>query len=163
MTHFKGKFTSPARVLGVAYIYVVIVGFMLYLTGIYSHNNFFNWGPPITFFQHTITSQSTFYALHLLILFHQLVNNWVSNVVYPWIINSVQDPKNTQMEYSTVTTLILINLFDFYSELDMVFILIGFTSQISFLFTISLANTISSTYINWKYIKRKQEAWLELV
>ena len=65
------------------------------------------------------------------------------------------------MEYSTPVSLLIINLFNIYSELDVIFILLGFNSQISFVITIIFANMISSTYINNKYIKVKQESELE--
>lgn len=157
MTHFRERLTTPHVTLGIAYIYLAIISVVFGIAGIYRNNNFFSWGPPITFFHHTITSQGVFYAIHLLILVHQIVNNWVNNVVYPWKINSIQDPKTKKLEYNTFVTLVLLNLFDIYSELDMIFILMGFTSQISFLFTICLANGLTSTIINYRYIKLKSQ------
>lgn len=155
MSHFNKK-TSPLKVISVAYVYVVIVGLILYGSGFYKNNRFFNWGPPVTFFGEEINSQAKFYGLHILIFFHQIVNNCVNSVVYAWIINSVQDPKNRNLEYSRCTSLLIINAFNIYSELDLVFIIVGFMSQISFVVTIILANMITSTYINNSYIVQKQ-------
>jgi hypothetical protein len=155
MSHFTRKSSSPLLIISIAYIYVIIVGIILYTTGFYKNSTFFNWGPPIVFFGQDITSKNTFYCLHILIFVHQLVNNCVNSIVYPWIINSVQDPKNKNMEYSRVISLIIINAFNIYSELDVIFIIIGFMSQISFVITIILANTITSTYINNNYLLEK--------
>lgn len=160
MLHFS-KTTSPLITISFAYSYVIIIILILYLTDFYKGNDFFSWGPPIKFFNKQIDSQITFYSIHIVIFFHQLINNWVNDVVYPWIINSIQDPKNQKMEYSTPVSLLIINLFNIYSELDVIFILLGFNSQISFVITIIFANMISSTYINNKYIKVKQESELE--
>lgn len=157
MSHFRGKVTSPAKIMSVAYFYVVIISVSLYTSGFYQNSSFFAWGPPIKFFGQDITSQFTFYFLLLLIFFHQIVNNCVNSVVYPWIINSVQDPKNRNMEYSNITALFLLNLFDIYSQLDVIFIVTGFMSQISFVCVVSFSNLITSTYINYQYLKAKEQ------
>ncbi len=155
MSHFENKTSSPIIVMSIAYLYIVIVGIVLYATGFYEDSTFFNWGPPIKFFNHSVVTEKEFYSLHLLIFVHQLVNNCVNSIVYPWIINSIQDPKNKNLEYSRWVSLILVNAFNIYSELDLVFIIVGFMSQISFVMTICLANAITSTYINNNYIKEK--------
>lgn len=155
MSHFSKK-TSPLKVIFIAYIYVVIIGLILFGSGFYKNNRFFNWGPPVTFFGEEVKTQAKFYALHVLIFFHQIVNNCVNSVVYAWIINSVQDPKNRNLEYSRLTSLLIINAFNVYSELDLVLIIVGFMSQISFVLTIIIANTITSTYINNSYILQKR-------
>ena len=151
------KLTSPILAISVAYVYILIIGIVFWLTGFYTGNNFFSLGPPIFLFGHKIESQTHFYLLHLLIFFHQLINNWVNTVVYPWIINIIQDPKTKEIPYSMTTSLILINFFDFYSEIDVVLIIMGFTSQISFVFTVTVANVITSTMINRRYILEKTE------
>lgn len=156
MSHFKSRLTSPHVSIGFAYIYVIIIGLILYASGCYQHNSFFAWGAPFTFFNVKIESQSTFYVILAMIFFHQVINGLVNTTLYPWLINSIQDPKNTEMEYSRVVSLLLINAFDFYSELDLVLILAGFTSQISFVIAVVFANTIVSTLINDRYIRAKQ-------
>lgn len=153
--HFRYRCTSPIFVISIAYSYIAIVIAILYSTGFYRNSSFFNWGPPIKFFDHEITSNTTFYSLQFLIFIHQIVNNWVNNVVYAWIINSVQDPKNKRMEYSRSTSLIIINLFNVYSELDVVFVIMGFMSQISFVLSIILANIITGTIVNDQHIRNK--------
>lgn len=156
MTHFR-KFTSPLQVISGAYSYIALIGFVFYTGGFYTDSEYFTWGPPVKFFGQEISSQFNFYGLHILIFFHQIVNNWVNSVVYPWIINNVQDPKNLIMEYSDTVSLFIINLFDIYSQLDVILIVNGFTSQISFVFTICLANMITSTYINRQYLRAKRD------
>lgn len=145
--------TSPRVIMGLAYFYLVILALIFNYTGLYRSGDFFSWGPPITFFGQTITSWSTFNALHVSIFFHQIVNNWVNSVVYPWIMNSVQDPKTKHNEYSAPLTLLLINLFNIYSQVDTIFIVVGFTAQISFVLTTTIANILTSTYINYRYLQ----------
>jgi len=101
--------------------------------------------------------------MHALIFVHQLINNCVNAIVYPWIINSIQDPKNKIVEYPDWLCLTIICAFDAYSEIDVVFILGGFTSQISFVLNIILANLITSFIINRKYLTAKHPENLELI
>jgi len=155
---------SPKIALLVGYIYVVIISCLIGSSGFYSNNTFFNWGPPITFFNVNVHDQTTFYIIHLTIFVHQIVNNWINSVVYPWILNDIQNRKNRDMLYSASTSLLLINLFDIYSELDVVFIIGGFSSQISFVITLICANLITSTHINYKHIKAKKSIdYVEIV
>jgi len=153
--NLRKTLTSPVFAMSGAYVYLSVIGIVLWMTGFYKGNNFFNWGPPITFFNHDIESEDKFYILHAMIFVHQLVNNWINTVVYPWIINEIQDPKARTLRYNTVSSLLLINFFNFYSELDVMIILMGFTSQISFLITVTIANIISSTIINHHHIMNK--------
>jgi len=151
------RLTSPLFVIAVAYLYVGVIGIVFYTENFYTNNSFFSWGPPVKFFNTTILTYKSFYTLQILIFFHQIVNNMVNSVVYPWILNSVQDPKNRVMQYPNWVCIFLVNAFDLYSELDMILIIMGFTSQISFIVTIVSANLITSTIINWKYLLSKQE------
>jgi hypothetical protein len=155
MIHFS-KTTSPLLTICIAYFYITIIILILYFTEFYEDNIFFRWGPPIIFFNKKIESQISFYCIHIIIFLHQFINNWVNDVVYPWIINNIQDPKNKHLEYSKSLSLLIINLFNIYSNIDVIFILLGFNSQISFVITIIFANIISSTYINNKYINIKE-------
>lgn len=152
---------TPKSSLFIAYVYLLIIGSVFYLFGFYSNNTFFNWGPPIVVFTHTITDIRVFYTLHVLIFCHQIVNNMLNIIVYPWIINSVQDHKCRHLEYSTMTSLLLINLFDLFSELDVMIVIAGFSSQISFILTISIANLISGTLLNYGHIRRKQTRFID--
>jgi hypothetical protein len=156
MSHFRRKITSPVAIMSVAYCYVGINAVVFYFSGFYSSSTFFAWGPPIKFFGQDIISEKNFYLLLLIVFFHQIVNNCVNSIVYPWIMNSVQDPKNREMEYSHLVSILLINFFDIYSQLDVIFIVMGFISQISFVCVVMIANAITSTYINFQYLKAKR-------
>jgi hypothetical protein len=155
MNHFHQKLTSPILCICIGYIYVFILGISLYFMGFYKNSTFFQWGPPITMMSITITEQTTFYLLLILFLFHQLINNWINDVTYPWIINCIQDPKTLNIHYSHKTSLLIVNMFALYSEIDMLVLIAGITTQVSFLLVIILANIISVTIINWQYIKHK--------
>lgn len=155
MNHFRGKIISPFLSLSVAYIFLVSIIISLYYVGFYQDNAFFSWGPPLTYFGKRIDSWGNFNLILSIVFVHQLINNWVSEVVYPWIINNIQDPKSVRLQYGPRMSLILINLHAVYSQIDLLLLIGGLTSQISFTLIIMLANIITVSIINWKYISQK--------
>ena len=155
MNHFRSKLTSPLASIIMGYIYVMIMGIILYFLEVYDNSSYFKWGPPFKIMNKTIDKNGTFYLLMVLTFFHQLINNWVNEVTYPWIINCVQDPKHHDLQYSNNVSLLIINMFSIYSEVDVLIIILGVMSQISFFVVIIMANIISVTIINRYYIKNK--------
>jgi hypothetical protein len=160
MNHFRNKLTSPLLCICIGYIYVFILGISLYIMGFYKESTFFQWGPPITMMGKTIEDNFTFYVLLTLFLVHQLINNWINDVTYPWIINCIQDPKTVDVHYSNKISLLIVNMFALYSEVDMLVLIAGIMTQVSFFVIIVLANMISVTVINWQYIKYKNQSTL---
>ena len=148
--------TSPVFVLSCGYILLITISILSRYIGLYTANEFFRWGPPITIINFKITSNAGFWTLWAVYFIHQLMNTWVSEVVYPWIINEVQDPKATTLRYSRGGSLALINLHAVYSTLDMIFIVNGAISQLSLLVAIILSNVICVSVINWRYLLKKE-------
>lgn len=146
---------SPVFSLSCGFFFTTIVIFSLYGFGFYRDSDYFRWGPPVVFFDHKIEENNIFYGLLIIIFFYQLINNWVYEVVMPWIINTIQNPRNTTLNYSKNVCLLIINTNALYSQLHLAFLINGITSQISFLFSMILADFITLSYINWKYMKDK--------
>lgn len=95
--------------------------------------------------------------LLLIFFIHAIVNNWISEVVYPWIVNRIQDPKSTHIEeYSKPVSLLIINFYAVYSTIDLFFVVAASYAQISFLLVLILANALTVTLVNWKYIRMKR-------
>ena len=152
---------SPIHSLGCGYIFTMIMIVALWRTGFYNDSQYFQWGPPVTFFDHLIETDSTFYSLLLLVFFHQIITNWIYEVVYPWIINNVQNPRQETLDYSKFTCLTIVNLHSLYNQIHLAFIVIGITSQLSFLIALILADFLSLSFINWSYVKDKKTMSLE--
>ncbi len=148
--------TSPAVILTVGYIQLITVSVLAHFSGFFENNDFFRWGPPITIVNHTVNSTSGFWMLWTVYFMHQLMNAWVSEVVYPWQVNEIQDPKCTTMTYSRRTSLFMVNAMAFYSTLDMIFIVSAAISQVSLLCAILMANAICVTVVNGKYLEKKK-------
>jgi len=162
MNHFRSRVTSPLISICAGYGYMGILAIAMYCMGFYGKSSFFTWGTPITFMNVTIDDSGTYYLLLILFFGHQLFNNWINDVTYPWIVNCVQDPKSTNSLYSYRTSILIINMFSLYSELDMILVISGVVSQISFFIMIILANIISATFINSRYLKAKRETEQDL-
>jgi hypothetical protein len=146
---------SPIYSLGIGHFFTFIIVISLYGAGFYKDSAYFSWGCPIVFFDVIITSTPLFYVLLGITFFHQLTTNLVYDVVYPWIINTVQNPRNTVLEYSKGTCLAIINFNSLYNQIHLAFIISSITSQVSFLIVLIIADFITLTYINWQYIKPK--------
>ena len=153
MSHFIGRYSSPLISICAGYAYIGVLISILASTGMYKLSTFFRWGTPVTFMGITIEDDKTYYFLLSFFFMHQLINNWINTVTYPWIINCVQDPKSKDLLYSKRTTMVIVNMFALYSELDVVFLVSGIMSQAAFFAMIILANLISTTLINWQYVR----------
>lgn len=156
MNHFMNKLTSPLLSICAGYVYIAVLAGILAAMGMYEISSFFRWGTPVTFMGVTINDDSTYYTLLFLFFVHQLINNWINSVTYPWIINCVQDPKSEVLIYSKKVTMLIVNMFALYSELDVVLVVSGIISQAAFFVMIILANMISATIINWRYIRQRK-------
>lgn len=151
------RLTSPAVSIAGGYIFICVFAGFLYQQGFYTDSTVFAWGVPVTFMGKVIDDKSTYYSILAFLFVHQLINNWVNDVAYPWIINNVQNKECLSLMYGRRTTVILINLFDVYSEFDMILLVSGMASQIGFFVALLSANIIASTVINWQYIKLKDD------
>jgi hypothetical protein len=157
MKHFNSKLTSPHISLIGGYTYILVLSLVFYRMGLYKNSTFFSVGLPITFMGTEITSYTTYYGLLVLFFIHQLINSWVSTVAYPYIINHIQDSKSKHVYYSKPNALLIVNLFGIYSQLDVIFIVSGVASQFIFSLVLIIANILSTSIINWKYIKEKSD------
>ena len=156
MNHFTNKLTSPLLSICGGYVYVAVLAGTLAAMGLYEKSSFFRWGTPVTFMGVTINDNKIYYTLLFLFFTHQLINNWINSVTYPWIINCVQNPKSEVLIYSKKVTMLIVNMFALYSELDMILVISGIISQAAFFIMIILANLISTTIINWRYIRSRE-------
>jgi hypothetical protein len=153
----KNKLTSPlTSVLG-GYTYVGFLAAFLYYNDFYNDSTLFTWGVPVTFMGKTVTDEKTYYLILLMLFIHQLINNWVNDVAYPFILNNVQNKSCNTFIYPKSVTILLINLFDIYSQVDMILLISGMSSQITFFAVLLLANLVASTLINLQYLNEREK------
>jgi len=56
--------------------------------------------------------------------------------------------------------MLIVNMFALYSELDLMLIIAGVMSQLTFFVVLILANTVSVSVINWQYVNHKDRLFL---
>ncbi len=154
--HFSNKLTSPLISVSCGYVYIGVLSLFFYCAGFYGKATFFTWGTPVDFMGTTIEDDITYYMLLGMFFIHQIINNWVNDVTYPWILNCIQDPKSDSLVYSKRFSMLIVNMFALYSELDVVLIIAGVMSQLPFFLMLITANMVSVSIINWQYIKDKK-------
>jgi hypothetical protein len=144
---------KPHKIIIPAYIFLVGVVLTFYSFDFYSE--YFKWGPPVKIFGKIIVSQLEFYVFLFIFFFNEIIIALLDEIVYPWVVNCVQDPKSVDMYYSPKTALRLVVLNSIYSSLNLLFIITGSFSQISF-FAASLCGSTLVVYItNKRYIKNR--------
>ena len=156
------KLTSQTTSLTVGYIYMTGFGVFLYKQGFYDDSTIFTWGVPVVFMGKKIEDEYTYYTILLLLFVHQLLNSWLSDTVYPWIVNNVQNRECRVITYPKTVSLCMINLFDMYSQFDMILLIAGTASQIPFLLAVLAANLVTSTIVNLSYMREKEYKVIEL-
>lgn len=157
MVSFRKGLTSPITSLTGGYICIGSLAVYLYSQGYYGNSTLFTWGVPTSFMGKEITSLKSYYFILFLLFTHQLLNNWVSSVAYPWIINSVQNKDYKSLDYSRVTSVFIVLAFDVYSNLNMILLISGMASQIGFFTALLAADLVSSTVVNVQYLLLKEE------
>lgn len=148
--------TSPIYPLIAGYGFLIFGAIILYYLDFFIDNSFFRWGPPVTIMGHLVDDYTTFYVLMAIFCGHQAINSWNSKVVYPYIVNEIQDRKCLNPSYGIMTSLSIAFFFDNYSMLDMVFLINGSFVQVSFLIAIMITNSIITILVNYIHILKKE-------
>lgn len=154
-SHFSYRETSPKLWVKISMLFVLFTACFFAIGGVYQ-GSYFSWGPPFLFFGHNVESNWTFYGLMCFMFIHQIINVFNQDVTYAWTITKVQNPNCSVVEYSKKTCLTITLLQTLYSQLDMILIVQGAYSQISFMVAVTLADLIATLYITKKYLNDKQ-------
>lgn len=151
----KNVLLSPPIALTCGFLYLFLSGMVLFFMGFFDKNDFYRWGPPLNIMGKEVEDQITFYTLLLIFFIHQLINSWISEVVYPYIINEVQDLSKKEIRFKKFAILIC-SIFAIYSNLDLLVVVNSMFSQASFFVVILLAEFISVILINYNYMQNKK-------
>jgi len=145
---------TPAKVITVAYIFISMFIMVLYLMDFYKDNKYFYWGPPIVIFKKEVTSHGEFYALLFFAFVNKIIQTFIGEIVYTWIVNCVQDPKSKNTYYSRNISLTIVLLNATYFSINSIFVINTTLSQVSFFLVDLIANIIVIFYTNKKFIDR---------
>ena len=148
---------SPITSLSTSYVFLIIATVVLYKLDFFVQSSFFAWGPPVNVAGNLITDNLTFYILLVIFFFNEIMITWLDTTVYPYIMNEVQNKNVKKTEYNMLTTLSMMFLFYVYSELDMIFIVNGSLSQISFPLSILAGNLLVQFVTTFCYMREKDQ------
>ena len=151
----KFKLTSPPFVLAFGISEVILMMLLYNLLGL--GGRFFSWGPPVTFFSSTIETQRDFYVTLIIFGLNQLLYSWVYEVLQPWIYTEIQNNMCKNIQYSKWQSIMLVNLYYTYLAFTNVLVVQAAIAQISFLLVNLIATWTVSTYINLRFIARKEK------
>jgi hypothetical protein len=145
---------TPLKVIGIGFLFLSIFSITLFSMGFYADNEYFRWGPPLYIFKKNVTSNLQFYGLLIIFFLNQIINTLVTEVVYSWIVNCVQDPKSKTTYYSKKVSIFLVLSNAFYFSTNLMLVINGAYSQISFFFVTVIGNMMVIGYTNKKFIDR---------
>lgn len=154
MINYNNTKLTPLKVIICAYIFLSIFIAILYKMNFYNENDYFTWGPPILVFKKKIDLEYEFYLLLFLFFINKMINTMITEIVYTWIVNCLQDPKSNNTYYSKNTSLLIVLLNSMHLSINSMFTINGSTSQISFLLVDILGNLIIIFYTNKRFIER---------
>jgi len=154
MHKYNNIYLTPLVVILGAYIYLSFFIFILYQLDFYHNSEYFRWGPPVIVFRKIVNSTFEFYFLLSLFFFNKMINTLITEVVYTWIVNCIQDPKSNNTYYSKNISLLIILLNSGHLSINFMFAINSLGSQISFLIVDFLGNILVIFYTNKCFIDR---------
>jgi len=84
------------------------------------------------------------------------VNDFMSDAISPWILNTISDHKTKYLPYPPLVCLLISQLWAIYCNVMSVFGLMIALSQIDFVFIRTLADLLVNTYTNMKFMRGKE-------
>ena len=151
---YNNVFLTPLKVIMLNYSFFIVFLSVLFKLDLYRDSEYFTWGPPVVIFKKTIDTQFDFYLLLVMFFINKMINTMVTEIVYTWIVNCVQDPKSNDTIYSKNISLMIILLNAMHLSVNSMFTINGSSSQVSFLIVDMIGNLLIIFYTNKKFIDR---------
>ncbi len=145
---------TPLKVIIGAYIFLAIFMTIMFQMNMYHENDYFTWGPPLVIFKKHISSTSEFYILLVLFFINKMINTTITEIVYTWIVNCIQDPKSNNTFYPKNIALMIVLMNSAHLSINSMFTVNGASSQVSFLLVDILGNLLVIYYTNKRFIER---------
>lgn len=101
---------------------------------------------------------NTWYRYSLVSLFTLVstcVNDFMSDAISPWIINTITDHKNKYIPYSKLTCIAISQFWSVYCNIMGIFNIFLSMTQIDFVLLRTVADVLMSCYTNMKFLRHK--------
>jgi hypothetical protein len=149
-------FDDKRVVTGVLMLYLTLVLVVMKEIGLLD-SAFMNTGPSeSTSFMGV--KLNTWYKWNLVAIFtfvNTSVNDFMSDAISPWILNTITDHKTKYIPYSKCVCLIITQLWSFYCNIMSVFAIFLAMSQIDFVLIRMCADLTVNAYTTTKFIRHK--------
>ena len=121
------------------------------------HSKFMTLGPSdSTIFMNTPIN--TWYRYNLVALFtfvNTCINDFMSDSISPWILNTITDHKNKYIPYPKVVCIGISQFWSFYCNIMSIFNVFLSLTQIDFVLIRTSADLVMSVYTNVKFLRYK--------
>ena len=148
----------PVVSLSVGYVFLFITAIILYYLDFFKGSTIFAFGPPVNITGFIIDTWSVYIFFFFFFALHQSINSCISSIVYPYIINEIQNRKCREPLFNKPVSLLIAFLFYVYSMLDLFLLVSGSYSQISFILGMLVSNSLTTTIINWNHMNQKEKS-----
>lgn len=120
--------------------------------------NFFNIGPSsnVVLFGLKIDTWSKWTAIVVFNFIDMIIFEWSTEVIRPFILNEIQDPKSRELNISKTRVFLIINAYEFCTYVRHVINFSMVFTQIDLLFAVFLGNFVSQNLTTYNYIKDKK-------
>jgi hypothetical protein len=155
-TELQSNLADPRFVVKVmmVWLFVIVVIFAMY--GLYE-SAFFGFGPNsgINLFSITIDTWPKWTGIMLLNLFDQILFEWATEVVRPWLVNSLQDHKTTHVDETLPGVFFIVNGYELCGYVRLIINIRMIFTQVDFLIAVFVGNFIAMNYTTWNYLRGK--------
>jgi hypothetical protein len=143
--------------IGVLICWLVIVLFAFKSIGLFT-TDFMRFGPSETtkIMTLTINSWHEWWMVACASFLSTCMNDFFSDALSPFFINTIQDHKTRYLPYSKTTCYIILQLWSTYCCLMSIFSIGLLMSQIDFLLIRLLADLIVNSFTTFKFLKHKE-------
>jgi hypothetical protein len=137
------------------WLVIVLVGFSS--IGLL-HSDFIRVGPSETtkIMSLTIRTWSDWFMVACASFLSSIVNDFFSDSLGPWFLNTVQDQKTRYLPYSKLTCYIILQLYSIYCAFMSVFSVGLLMSQVDFLLIRLFADLLVNSYTTFKFLRGKE-------
>ena len=122
------------------------------------HSDFIRVGPSEStkIMSLTIRTWNDWFMVAVVSFLSSIVNDFFSDSLGPWFLNTVQDQKTRYLPYSKLTCYIVLQLYSVYCAFMSVFSVGLLMSQVDFLLIRLFADLLVNSYTTFKFLRGKE-------
>lgn len=152
----KNKFGDPYFVTQVLVVWLLIVIVFFAVFGLFE-GDFFGFGPSngVVLFGVAINTWGRWVCVMLYNFVDMLIFEWATEVIRPFIINTIQDEKTESLPISKLKGLYIINAFEICGYIRFVISIRMVFTQMDFMIAVFLGNMVSQNLTMWNYMRNK--------